>query len=1455
MLRIFSLRSPCGTDTYHQFFKIENDPPVIACLPDVEVTCYSQIVAQTPSVTTSCGLTYDLISAPPVLLSGEDLCQDAVYEIKYVVTDACGRVVECAQQFIIKMDTPLTIKCDSDVTVKCKAAIKAGQPSVHSECNLDFTETSSTPRLISGKEDCPGAIYQVTFTAKDVCGNKAKCQRKFTIENNPPNVVCSQDEIVTCKDKIIPNPPLVETDCELDVTIDLGPITLESGNENCDGAVYVIVYKIIEACGRKAECTQRFTVRNEALLMLCPDDVTLACIEDFEAAEMEVQTSCNIDSDDTHTDPELVGGKANCPSAIYEVKYVATDACGRNIGCIQQINIDNDFPTIECPPDQEVRTVEEIISGEPVVTVSCGLDAVASVSTEPELVSGDPACTGAVYKLTYTVTDACDREVSCDQLWTILPEDIIVDCPPDISVKCRDDILSHISNKVESWLYDNKVRLVSSDPRALDDDEDCPGAVFEVEHTYAINCDQEIICIQKFTIENEGPIIICPEDVILTSLQEPYDQTTQIQVDCNLDSELDISDPELIDGDYNQPGSYYYVTYTVTDDCEREASCQQKLSIIGLPKKSGQPCDCFNRWDYVSTDLIEDREQKFNQDIAKLLAKKSCEEIKAMTLGGISMIYNEWASLSILEGDFSLTHDIKSRGPMDLVLKNLNNVDDGIKKIEVLLFGEDKEIKKIYAPLFVEFFAGSLGLEKNAATGVVGAMNSLGKFAAYLNSKILISNLKTFANEADNDPEYFHVDHYLQRYVNIDQYKTIQIQSWEDFKRIHAIYEYSQIRLQNSIEFNASELWESQENLNTFRSVTRSMLDEVCDLYCHKIRTKEELDQLKLEQSMLRRFQQFYDYFMNTDCEGELKPDCDALGADLIKKNDGTYECQCPTGTKLNPDLGECVPYEDCSQVANTFEVYDIGGYFCACDRPRYKWDPSETICAELPVCNEDHMITVWDSHEEEYVCECAPGYQLDPEGSFCSLVEDCTGKSNTISEWDNDRNAYVCNCAVGYDRAPDEDNCVTKPDCNTVNGKIEYNPDAGAYECNCEQGYVKNASAECVPEIPDCSSTPNSEAAWNQQFEIYECQCKSGYAPDPNGQNCVPRPSCDVTNAIIEFNPITNKYDCSCIAGYVKDASGNCEPEIPDCSSMGNAEAVWNSAYEVYECQCTNGYVLDGNICIREVPNCNAFLANSEAVWNNSIQDYECQCINGYIYDPATRNCESIKPDCNLYYSNTRAVWSSLKGEYECDCISGYIWNSNNTGCVDPYALVAATCTGAFTEVKYDKKKKKYKCGCVAGYKWNKPRTGCEPKVTFGEVLTGLGEVAIAINDGLNGQQTGGFGFPQGGGDNPQVRPENAHTGNCNTNYKSGANAPESFTFDLGFSGTTVPFSYETYTVKDRIHIYNNGAKIFDTGCVGKSGSTTLNIFGGQVRVVVDPLCDPTETDTNWNFTLGCPN
>ena len=1493
----YSLRSPCGQDKYERFFKIKNDGPTIACPPDIKVTCVYEISAEAPSITTSCGLNYTLVTEGPTLITGQDFCQDAEYIIKYIVTDECGRTAECTQRFTIDMDSPLTITCGPDEEVECKADIVKGSPSVKSFCDLDYDESSTTPKLISGKDDCPGAIYEVLFTAVDICGNKASCKRRYTIQNDPPKVACSQDEIVECKDDIVPNPPLVEQSCTPDVTIDIGPITLESGQENCEGAVYKIEYKIIDGCGRKDECIQRFTISNDPPMMICPDDVTVECINDFEADEVDVETSCDLESDDTNTNPKLVSGTADCPNALYEVEYHATDDCGRSIACVQQIRIENDPPTIECPPDQQVYDISDIEAGEPIVSVSCTLDKEVTVTTEPELVSGDPDCPGAVYKLTYTVVDACDRETSCDQLWTILGEEIIIDCPPDISVKCRDDILPHISNRGESWLYSNAVKWVTSDPRPLDDDEDCPGAVFEVEHTYTIHCDSNLVCIQRFTIENEGPKILCPPSQVVQTLSEPYNQDAEIEVDCVLPYELDISDPELIDGDYNRPGSYYYVTYTVTDDCDREASCQQKLSIIGLPKEPGKPCDCDDRWQIVSKDLVENREHKFNQDIAKILAKKSCEERKKMVLGGISEIYNTWASSAILNSDFALTNGIRSRGPLDFTLKNLSAIDGEIKYLEALLFAEAKEIKKLFVPRFLNEFAKIIGINSTLGGNVVSSIKSLGDFIKYLNSEIIISNLKTFANEAKYDANYFHVDHYLERYVNIEQYKTVQLQSWEDFKRIHAIYEYSQIRLMNPIRFNATELWESQANLNTFRSATRSMLNEVCGLYCKKVTMKENLDQLKLEQSMLRRFQHVYDYFMSTDCQGELKPDCDALGADLVQNSDGTYKCECPTGTKLNPDEDQCVPYEDCTTRKNTFEDYQNGVYTCACDRPGYLWDPSGNICAELPICDEDNMTARWDDDKEAYVCDCEQGYKLDPDKTFCAEVEDCAGKSNSISEWDADKKAYVCNCVPGYkpdpsdkfcapaedctskqntelvwvgmseeyvcqclsgyDLDPSRKKCVPKPECSITNAELKYNTQMEAYECNCVQGYVKDANDLCVPEIPDCSPIPNSEPVWNQQYETYECKCKLGYAPDPNGQNCVLKPVCNINDAVLEFNPTANQYECNCIAGYIRDASGNCEPEIPDCSHMGNAEAVWNSSYEVYECKCEQGYVLDGNVCVPEIPNCNAVLSNSEAVWNNNIEDYECHCISGYDYDASTGNCELIKPDCGLYYFNTKAVWSSTKGDYVCDCIGGYVWNSSNTGCVDPLLIAQASCTGAFTRVKYDKKKNEYKCDCQKGYKWNKSRTGCEPKVTFGEILTGLGEVAIAINEGMNGQQPGGFGTPQGGSNNPQVKPENAHPGNCNTRYKSGANEPESYSFNLGFTASSIPFSYETFTAKDRIHIYSNGQKIYDSGCVGTKGtkSTTLRTFGGSIKVVVDPLCDPSDTDTEWNFTLGCPN
>jgi hypothetical protein len=113
---------------------------------------------------------------------------------------------------------------------------------------------------------------------------------------------------------------------------------------------------------------------------------------------------------------------------------------------------------------------------------------------------------------------------------------------------------------------------------------------------------------------------------------------------------------------------------------------------------------------------------------------------------------------------------------------------------------------------------------------------------------------------------------------------------------------------------------------------------------------------------------------------------------------------------------------------------------------------------------------------------------------------------------------------------------------------------------------------------------------------------------------------------------------------------------------------------------------------------------------------------------------------------------------------------------------------------------------------------------------------------------------------DNPPVDPNDEHSGSCNTQYQNGSDNPEQYTIDVGRRSGSLTFTYETYTVKDRIHIYHGGSKVFDSGCVGtkglKSRTLTLNGSSSVFRIIVDPKCEPQETSgTAWYFTLGCPS
>ena len=97
-----------------------------------------------------------------------------------------------------------------------------------------------------------------------------------------------------------------------------------------------------------------------------------------------------------------------------------------------------------------------------------------------------------------------------------------------------------------------------------------------------------------------------------------------------------------------------------------------------------------------------------------------------------------------------------------------------------------------------------------------------------------------------------------------------------------------------------------------------------------------------------------------------------------------------------------------------------------------------------------------------------------------------------------------------------------------------------------------------------------------------------------------------------------------------------------------------------------------------------------------------------------------------------------------------------------------------------------------------------------------------------------------------------------CSLNLDS-AGGDEGYdeSFSAGNGGYTIELTYETYSQKDRIILYNQlDSIIFDSGCVGTMGEVVANIVIQegitQIRVVVEPNCEG-GYGTAWYLKIKC--
>ena len=88
-----------------------------------------------------------------------------------------------------------------------------------------------------------------------------------------------------------------------------------------------------------------------------------------------------------------------------------------------------------------------------------------------------------------------------------------------------------------------------------------------------------------------------------------------------------------------------------------------------------------------------------------------------------------------------------------------------------------------------------------------------------------------------------------------------------------------------------------------------------------------------------------------------------------------------------------------------------------------------------------------------------------------------------------------------------------------------------------------------------------------------------------------------------------------------------------------------------------------------------------------------------------------------------------------------------------------------------------------------------------------------------------------------------------------AGSDTPDTRVFDLQNIAGSFRFDYQTFSQKDRVVVSYEGKPLLDTGCVGTSGSVTLQYSGSSTKVTVQviPNCAG-GTGTQWNYTLHCP-
>jgi len=576
--RTWTATDACGNSSQaSQTINVQDiTAPVIAALPEPSlISCPAVPVFAQATASDECGSAFTLTY---VDVTTNGACAGSYSVNRYwTATDDCGNTSYAIQTINVQdITAPVIAALPPPRSISCPAEPAFVQTTASDECNSAFTLTYVD---VKTRSDCAGS-YSVTrtWTATDGCGNSSQASQTINVQDVSAPVIAALPgpSTINCPAEPVFAQASALDECESEFALIYHDV-LSDGQ--CKGSYSVTrTWTATDACGNSSQASQTINVQDVSapVIAALPAASLISCPAEPVFAQATAIDECFSAFTLTYNDVTTTG---QCAGNYSKTRtWTATDACGNSSSASQTINVqDISAPVIAALPAPSIIDCPAVpVFAQATASDECGSEfALAYLDV---IINGQCAGNYSVTRI-WTARDGCGNVSHASQ--TINVQDItapVITCPANITV--NNDPGMDGANVIvpQPGYFEACGSVILSNSFNLTDNASgyYPVGTTSVVWTATDDCGNSSSCTMTITvIDNEGPVITCPPDIIHCS------------TDFTLGAPI-VSDNSGIASITNDAplifpiGVTTIVTWTITDIHGNISICTQSVTISKL---------------------------------------------------------------------------------------------------------------------------------------------------------------------------------------------------------------------------------------------------------------------------------------------------------------------------------------------------------------------------------------------------------------------------------------------------------------------------------------------------------------------------------------------------------------------------------------------------------------------------------------------------------------------------------------------------------------------------------------------------------------------------------------------------------------------------------------------------------------------------------------------------------